>query len=148
MFRLIPTFALAAVLVAAAGSPGQDAKTDKKADGPTGVWTREAGGLELKLDFTDAKKGGLKVTLMSGDNGVVVGCKLEVKDGVVRGEVKDVEEKGNFPNKPPVGFEFKFKWKATGDTAELSDLRGENIDNLKPVVEGEYQRAKGKAKKD
>jgi hypothetical protein len=80
---------------------------------------------------------------MSGDNGVVVGCKLEVKDGVARGEVKDVEEKGNFPNKPPVGFEFKFKWKATVDTAELTDLMAENVDNLKPLVEGEYKRVKG-----
>jgi len=143
MFRPLTAFALATVLVAAGGSPAQDAK-DKKAAGPAGVWNREAGGLELKLDFTDAKKGSLKVTLMAGDNGVVVGCKLEVKDGVVRGEVKDVEEKGSFPNKPPVGFEFKFKWKAAGDTAELSELMGDNIDNLKPVVEGEYKRVKGK----
>lgn len=144
MFRVLTSFAFAAALVAAGGSTAQDTKSDKKAQGPSGVWARESGGLELKLDFTDAKKGGLKVTLMSGDNGVVVGCKLEVKDGVVRGEVKDVEEKGNFPSKPPVGFEFKFKWKASGDTAELSELQGENIDNIKPVVEGEYKRVKAK----
>jgi hypothetical protein len=142
MFRLFPTFALGAVLVAAGGSTAQDAR-DKKADGPAGVWSREAGGLELKFDFTDAKKGRMKVTLLAGDNGVVLGCKLEVKDGVVRGEIKDVEERGNFPNRPPVGLEFKFKWKATGDTAELSELQGENIDNVKPVVEGEYRRVKG-----
>jgi len=143
MFRPLTAFALATVLVAAGGSTAQEAK-DKKATDPAGVWTREAGGLELKLDFTDAKKGSLKVTLMSGDNGVVVGCKLEVKDGVVRGEVKDVEEKGNFPSKPPVGFGFKFKWKASGDAAELTDLMAENVDNLKPLVEGEYKRVKGK----
>jgi hypothetical protein len=143
MFRLFTTFALGAVLVATGGSPAQDAK-DKKADGPAGVWVREAGGLELKFDFTDAKKGSFKLTAMNGDNGAVVGCKFAVKDGVVRAEIKDVEEKGNFPSKPPVGFEFKFKWKATGDAAELSDLVGDNIDNVRPVVEGEYKRVKGK----
>ncbi|QDU22005.1 hypothetical protein [Urbifossiella limnaea] len=144
MLRVFTTFALAAVLVAAGGSQAQDAKTDKKADGPAGVWTREAGGLELKFDFTDAKAGSLKLTVMNGDNGVVAGCKVEVKGGVVTAQIKDVEEKGNFPNKPPVGFEFSFKWKAAGDTAELSDLQGDNIDNVKPVVEGEYKRVKGK----
>ena len=143
MLRLLTPFALAALLVAAAGAPAQDAK-DKKAAGPGGVWTREAGGLALKFDFTDAKKGTFKLTAMNGDNGVVAGCKFEVKDGIVRAEIKDVEEKGNFPSKPPVGFEFKFKWKAAGDTAELSDLQGDNIDNVKPVVEGEYKRVTGK----
>lgn len=144
MLRLLTPFALTALFVAAGGSSAQDAKTDKKADGPSGVWGREVGAVELTFDFTDAKKQAFKLTVMNGDNGVVVGCKFEVKDGVVRAAIKDAEEKGNFPNRPPVGFEFTFKWKATGDTAELSDLTGDGIDNVKPVVEGEYKRVKGK----
>ncbi|HEX4612043.1 MAG TPA: hypothetical protein VH092_27855 [Urbifossiella sp.] len=146
MARLIPTFAFAAVLVVSAGSAGQEEKKDTKGTGPTGVWTREAGGLDLKFDF--GGKGSFKLVAFAGVNGIVATCKYAVKDGVVKAEVTDVDEKGSFPSKPPVGFEFSFKWVAKGDTAELSDLKGDNIDNVKPVVEGEYQRAKEKGKKD
>jgi len=143
MLRLLTSFALAAVLVAAGGSAAQNAKTDKKADGFAGVWTREAGGVVVKLDFTGGK-GSLKAAMFKGDDGVTATCKYEIKDGVLKGEVTAVEEKGNFPNPPPVGFAFGFKWKATGDTAELSDLTGEFDPAAKPLIEGEYKRAKGK----
>jgi hypothetical protein len=140
MFRLLPTFAVAVVLVAAGGSPAQDGK-EKKA-GPSGVWTREAGGLELKFDFADAKKGTFKAHVSSNADGVVATCKYEVRDGVVKAEVTAVEEKGNFPSRPPVGYEFSFKWEPKGDTAELSGLKGDNIDNIKPAVEGTWTRVK------
>lgn len=144
MARMVPSFAFAVVLVASAGSAGQE-KTDKKAAGPTGVWAREAGGLDMKFDFT--AKESFKFIAVTGDNGIVATCKYKVKDGVVSAEVTAVDEKGSFPNKPPVGFEFSFKWLAKADTAELSDLTGDGVDNVKSVVEGEYQRVKGKAKK-
>jgi hypothetical protein len=143
MVRLLPPFAFAVALVASAGPAAGDDKADKKS-ALSGVWTREAGGLDLKFDFTDAKKGTFKLTAVGGENGVVLTCKYAVKSGAVKAAVTAVDEKGTFPNKPPVGFEFAFKWAAKGDTAELSELTGENIDNVKPVVEGEYKRAKGK----
>lgn len=143
MMRLIPTFAFAAALVASAGSPAQDAKPDKRAAPLSGVWTRESGGLDLKFDFTGGKAA-FKVYVFSNADGVVATCKYEVKDGVVKAEVTEVEEKGSFPNKPPVGFGYSFKWQPKGDTAELSDLTGDNIDAVRPAVEGEWRRAKGK----
>jgi hypothetical protein len=142
MFRLLPTFAFATVLVAAGGSAAQDTKKEKKA-GPSGVWAREAGGLELKFDFTDAKKGTFKAHVGSGADGIVATCKFEVRDGAVKAEVTGVEEKGNFQSKPPVGYEFGFKWQPKGGTAELSELTGDNVDNIKPVIEGEWTRVKG-----
>jgi hypothetical protein len=143
MFRLLPTFAFAVVLVAAAASAAQDAKKEKKA-GLSGVWTREAGGFELKFDFTDAKKGTFKAHVASGADGIVATCKFEVRDGAVKAEVTAVEEKGNFQSKPPVGYEFGFKWEPKGGTAELSELKGENVDNIKPVIEGQWTRVKAK----
>jgi hypothetical protein len=146
MLRLVPPFAFAVVLVASAGSAAQEGKKDKTT-GPTGVWAREAGGLDLKFDFTGGRSP-FKVSVFKGDDGITATCKYEVKDGVVKAEITAVAEKGSFPNPPPVGFAFSFKWAAKGDTAELSDLTGDDIDNIKPVVEGEYQRVKGTAKKD
>jgi hypothetical protein len=142
MFRLFPTFAFAAVLVATGGSAAQDAKTEKKA-GPSGKWVREAGGLELKIDFTGGK-GSFKASMFKGDDGVFTTCTYAFKDGVVKAEVATVEEKGNFPNRPPVGFAFGFKWAAKGDAAELSDLTGDFADGAKGVIEGEWTRVKAK----
>jgi hypothetical protein len=147
MLRLLPAFAFAAALVAAGGSAAQDTKKDKTAAGPAGVWTREAGGFELQFDFT--AKDTLKIGVAKGDEGVTVTCKTTVKGGAVKAEIIKVVKKGEFPNPPPVGFEFGFKWAATGDAAELSDLTGENIDNVRPIFEGEYKKAAGKkGKKD
>jgi hypothetical protein len=144
MPRPLPPFALAVVLVAAAGSAGQDAK-EKKA-GPSGVWTRDVGGVVVKIDFTPGK-GTLRASVAKGDDGCFATCKYEFKDGVVKGEVTKVEEKGNFPNPPPVGFGFGFKWAATGDTAELSDVTGDFAADARPILEGEYTRVKGAKEK-
>jgi hypothetical protein len=144
MVRLIPTFAFAIVLVVAAGSVAQDGK-DKKA-GPTGVWTREAGGIDLKFDFTGGKSP-FKASVFKGDDGFTATCKYEIKDGVVKAHITAVEDKGNFPNPPPIGSEFSFKWTPKDNTAELSDLMGDNTEGVKPLVEGEYTRVKGKDKK-
>ncbi len=147
MGRLVPTFAFAVVLVASAGSVGQEGKGKDKKAGPTGVWVREAGGIEVKFDFT-AGKSPFKTSVFKGDDGITVTCKYEIKDGVVKAEITAVEEKGSFPNPPAVGFEFSFKWAPKDDTAELSDLTAEGVENVKPIIEGEYNRVKGKDKKD
>jgi len=145
MFRVFTSFALGAVLVAAGGTTAQDAKTDKKADGPRGIWSREVGGVEVKLDFTGGK-GSLKASMSKGDDGVTATCKFEIMDGVLKGEVVTVEEKGNFPDPPPVGFAFSFKWRVTDETAELSELTGDFAERAKPIIEGQYRAVKGKKK--
>ena len=131
-------FALTLALAAGPAAPADDKKDDKAL---SGVWVREASGLDLKFEFTG--KDTLKMTVSAGENAAIVTSKYTVKDGVVKGKVTDVEEKGNFPGKPPKDFEFSFKWTVKGDTATLDDLKGDNIDDVKPVVEGEYKRKKG-----
>ena len=76
-------------------------------------------------------------------NGAVVKAKYTVdKDGVIKAKVTDVEEKGEFPAKPAVGFEFSFKFKIDGKTAKLTDFDGKDTENAKPVVEGDYEQKK------
>jgi len=134
MFRLlIGGFALALVVIAPARA--EDKEKDKA---PTGTWVRESSGVDLKLEFT---KDTMKGTVLAGENGFVATGKMTVeKDGTVQVKITEVEEKGNFPGKPKVGLEFSFKWKATGDKAELSELKGDGVEDAKSIVEGEYKK--------
>lgn len=144
MLRLLTTFAFAVLgFASAGGAAAQDTKKDKKG-ALYGVWTRETGGLDLKLDFNT--KDAMKFSVFKGTDSVVVTCKTTVTNGVVKAEVTKVEEAGEFPMKPAVGFAFGFKWAATGTTAELSDLTGDNLDAVRPVVEGEYKKVGGNKK--
>jgi hypothetical protein len=120
---------------------GPAAADDKDKVTLSGTWTREANGLDLKLVFT---KDTFKFSVFGGDNGVTATCKYTVeKDGTVKATVTKVEEKGNFPSKPPDGLEFSFKWKVKGDTAALDDLKGPDLADAKAIVEGDYQKKKG-----
>lgn len=140
MFRpLFVAFALA-VLAPAGSAPADDKKDDKK-PALSGTWTREANGLDLKIDF--AGKDTFKISAFADQNGVIATCKYTAdKDGLVKAKVTKVEVKGDFQNKPAVGLELSFKWKAKGDIATLDDLTGDGLENAKPVVEGEYERKK------
>ncbi len=134
MLRLIAGgFALALLATAA---PAEDKKAKEK---PV-VWERESNGVDLRFELT---KDTLKGTAMVGENGFIATCKITIdKDGIVKAKVTAVEEKGNPPGKPTVGSEFSFKWKETGDKAELSDLKGDEVDDAKAIVEGEYKKKK------
>lgn len=111
---------------------------DKKEDQPIkGSWTREAEGIEIGFNFKS--KDELLVTAMAGENGVTLTCKYEVKDGKVSAKVTEVKEKGEFPAKPPVGYEFKFKFKVEKEKATLSDYEADNAEAVKPIIEGEYK---------
>src|SRR3954464_5625132 len=97
LFAVVPVLALTAV-----GGPA--AADDKDKVTLSGTWTREANGLDLKFDFS---KETFKLSAFGGDNGVTITCKYTVeKDGTVKATVTKVEEKGNFPSKPPEGLEF------------------------------------------
>ena len=119
-------------------SVAQD-KKDKEKDKPA-IWERESSGVNLTFEFG---KDTLKGTVLSGDNGFIAKGKMTIdKDGLVKVKLTEVEEKGNFPNKPAVGLEFSFKWKVDGDKAELSELKGDGVEDAKPLVEGEYKKKK------
>lgn len=108
----------------------------------TTTWEREANGIDLKFEMG---KDTMKASVFNGENGFNATCSIKTdKDGVVKVTVKEVKEKGNFPATPKVGFEFSFKWKVDGDKAELSDLKGEGLDDAKGLVEGEYKKKKKK----
>lgn len=135
MLRLLAGgFALALLLNPAIA----DDKKDEKDKAP--VWERESNGIDLKFEFG---KDTLKLTAFNGENGAIITCKTTTdKDGVVKATVTEAVEKGNFPPTPKKGFEFSFKWKADGDTATLSDLKGEGLDEAKGLIEGEYKKKK------
>jgi hypothetical protein len=148
MFRSLA--GVAALAVALTGvAAAQDKKVDDKA-ALSGTWEREANGLDLKYEFVG--KDTLKISVFGGENGAIVTGKYTVdKDGVVKIKVTDVEEKGNFPSKPPKGAEFTFKWKVKGDTATVDEFTGLGTEEVKalaeaakPLVEGEYARKKDK----
>jgi hypothetical protein len=128
---------VAAVLGLAATA---DDKDDKKDQPIKGNWVREAEGIEIGFNFKT--KDQLIVTASAGENGVTLTCKYEVKDGKVSVTVTEVKEKGEFPSKPPKGYEFKFKFKVEKEKATLSDYEAENGEAVKPVVEGEYKEKK------
>jgi len=134
-------FGLVAALVIGSVGLAEDKKDDKEKPKLSGTWVREVEGFEVKFQFPKAEE--MKITVMNGANGAVVKCKYTLdKDGVLKGTVTDVEEKGEFPAKPAKGFEFEFKFKVDGKKAKLSDFKGENADGAKPVIEGDYDQKK------
>lgn len=139
MFRLLA--GAVAVALLASGTALTDDKKEKPA--LSGVWTREANGLDLKFDFTG--KDTFKASAFAEANGVIATCKYTAeKGGVVKAKITKVETKGDFKAGPKEGLEFSFKWTVKGDTATLDDLKGEDLDQAKPVLEGEYDRKKDK----
>jgi hypothetical protein len=130
--------ALAAAAVLGLPATADDKKDDK--DRPLkGAWTKDVEGTELKFDFKT--KDELIVTVTAGDNGCVLTCKYEAdKDGKFKAKVTESKEKGEFPAKPPVGYEFKATFKIDKDTAKLTDFEAENADQVRAIVEGEYKK--------
>jgi hypothetical protein len=124
-----------AVLALAVHSAAADEKKDK---GKPASWTRETNGIDLKFEFG---KDTAKYHVFAGDNGCVVTAKVKFDKDVVTSEITDVEVKGNFPGAPKKGDKMSFKWVVKGDTATLSDFKGED-DAAKDIVEGEYKKKK------
>lgn len=134
MLRLLAGCVALAFLIA-------PAPADDKKDAPLGPsWERESSGIDLKFEFG---KDTMKMTVFNGENGAIITCKTTTdKDGVIKATVTEAVEKGTFPPTPKKGFEFSFKWKADGDKATLSDLKGEGLDDAKALIEGEYKKKK------
>jgi hypothetical protein len=134
-------FAVVAVLFVGPVALADGKKEDKDKPKLSGTWAREVEGFEVKFQFVKDEE--MKIHVTNGANGCVVKAKYTVdKDGLVKGTVTDVEEKGEFPAKPPKGFEFEFKFKIDGKKAKLSDFKGENADGAKNIIEGDYDQKK------
>jgi hypothetical protein len=93
--------------------------------------------VELKFEIG---KDTAKYTVSSGENGCTVTAKLTREKDVIKSEVTDVKVKGNFPGAPKKGDKVSFKWVVKGDKATLSDLEGDNVENAKAIIEGEYKK--------
>lgn len=120
-------------------------KKDAPAAVPSGTWSRESSGAEITFAFSG--KDAVTVTAAVGENGLEMKGTFAVdKKGVVKVTITEAKELGNFPTKPPKGFEFAFKWAVKGDVATLDDLTGDKIEDAKSIVEGEYTRVKPKKK--
>lgn len=144
MFRPLAGLCALTLLVLGSATVNGDEKKNEKA-APSGVWVREANGIDLKVEFVG--KDTVNISAFHDENGVTAVCKYTTdKDGRLKAKITEVKEKGEFKNKPAVGVEFSFTWKAKGDTATLDDLKGEELENAKPVLEGDYERKKEKKK--
>jgi hypothetical protein len=133
--------AAVAAAVALGLAVSADDKKDDKDQPLKGTWVKDVEGNELKFQFKT--KDELIVSVTAGDNGCTLTCKYEAdKDGKFKAKVTEVKEKGDFPSKPPVGYEFKCVFKIDKDMAKLSDFEAENADQVRAIVEGEYKRKK------
>ncbi len=143
MTRLL-TSLLALTALLAFTAHADDKKDDKKKDDKTvpfkGTWVKEADGAEIAFHFE--KKGEMKLKATVGGNSMTATCKVTTEKGTVKAEVTKVTEKGEFPQKPPVGYKFSFKFKAEKGKATLSDFEATNKDEVAPIVEGEYTKTK------
>jgi hypothetical protein len=130
---------LRSVVVAAVFATSFAAADDKKdAAKLSGSWVREAEGFVLKFEFLKDEKA--KVHVSAGDNGIVVSATFKQEKDDVTLTVTKVDEKGEFPAKPKVGAELKFKLKVDGKKATLSDFKADDAEQAKPIVEGEYSK--------
>jgi hypothetical protein len=141
MARLLS--ALVAVALVGGWAVADDKKPadEKKADAPTGVWTKKTDeGLTLDLDFT--KKDVLVVTAKVEDRKLIITTKLTAgKDGRWTAKATKIENKNDFPVTPKDDYEFSFKLTVEKATAKVSDFTAnENQEESKPAVEGEYEK--------
>src|SRR5215212_3226182 len=127
MFRLFAAAALLALVIPVSAEEKKDDKKDKIT-----TWVRETNGVELKFEIG---KDTAKYHVTAGENGCIVSAKIKVEKDVVTSEVTDVEVKGNFQNPPKKGEKVTFKWVVKGDTATLSELKGDTNEGAKDIVE-------------
>jgi hypothetical protein len=114
---------------------------EKKEKAPTGMYTRKAGDLDLKMVWKKDNMMEYHVTV--GDAGCVMTSKYtKEKDGTYKCEVTEFEKKGDFPASKDKGYKFTFKLEMKDKKLVLSDLTGDDITSeQKQAVEGEYDYA-------
>ena len=127
------------VFVLALLSGSADDKKDKPS--PSGVWTLKAG--ETVLEFSNDKT--VRIAPHGESNPIAVICEYTAgKDETVKAKVTDYEGsdevKEMLKEVLPVGTEFTFKWKITGETAKLDEIKSDMAEHLRSHLEGEYSR--------
>ena len=141
--RTLSATCAAAVVISLALALGAARAEDKKDDKEQpikGTWTKEADGVTIAFQFKT--KDQLVVKASAGGNGATVICKYTVEKDVVKAEVTEVMEEGDFPAKPPKGYTMSFRFKVTKDMAKLDEYKADkpdNTDEVKPIIEGEYK---------
>jgi hypothetical protein len=141
--KALSSAVLACVALALAALPAAagDAKASKEKSAASGVWGKK--GDELKIEFAD--KDVLKIFPHGDSVAFVIVCSYTTtKEGQVKVKIKDLEGSEEVKEKAkshvPVGLKFRFTWKTRGDTATLSDVKGENVEAFKSHLEGDYEK--------
>lgn len=125
---------LALALLAAVVAQADDKKVPTL---PTGSWTHEAEGFEIRFTF---KKEELKITAKNGENSAAVTCKCEIdKEGMIKATITEVKTKGELPGAPKADNVLNFKFTVDGKKAKLSDFKSADLDHAKAVLEGDYE---------
>lgn len=134
--RIISIFTL---LVGGLGFGPAIAEEKEKAKPLSGIFTRKAGDLELKIVFK--KDNNMEFHVTTGDAGCVMTSKYKKeKDGTLMCEVTEFEKKGDFPVAKEKGYKFSFKAEIKGKKLVMSNLNGDDIDdNAKHAIQGEYE---------
>ncbi len=138
MRRMAATLAASLLLAPLAG-----AAEDAKAKPPLGTWVRKVGDNSVRFKITKDK---LHATIRHGDAGFELEATYEVdKDGVLKGKITKVEKKGT-DGGPSEGEMFSFKFKLDGDAMTVSEVKGNDGQEVggdaKELVEGEYKKEK------
>jgi hypothetical protein len=103
-----------------------------------GSWQLSGG--ETRVDFD---KDTMKVSPHNKDEVILIVFSYTVgKDGVVKAKLSEIQgtAKDKAKGLIPEGLELTFKWKASGDSATIEDVKGENADGLKGRLEGKYEK--------
>jgi hypothetical protein len=135
----VTTLALAMLLLLVGAMPGADEKESGRKK-PVGTWKRTVGDHAITFRI---KGDALQAVLKGGDNIIEIDADYGVsKDGVLFGRVSKVKKEGD--NGPSEGDLFSFRFKITGSTMTLSELKGshETGAEAKELVEGEYHKQK------
>ena len=135
------TVALGMLILVVSATPAADEKDAGKKK-PLGTWKRTAG--DNSITFT-IRGDTLHSVLKAGANTLEIDADYGVsKDGVLFGRISKVKKKGDGPSE---GDLFSFRFKTDNDTLTVSELKTPNDSaEAKELVQGEYQKQKGKAK--
>jgi hypothetical protein len=128
-------------LLALSGVPA--VADDKKDDKPalSGTWARKEGDLVIKFADKDVVK-----FQPHGDKKefTVVCSYTREKEGRLKVKITELDASDEVKQKAkdhlPIGLEFSFQWKVKGDSAQLGNLEGKDVEMLKSHLEGEYQK--------
>lgn len=137
----VKTVALAVLLVLVQVTQGADERAGSKKN-LAGTWKRTLGENSVTFTFQGDT---LHTVVTANGNTMEVDADYGVsKDGVLFGRISKVKKDDNGPSE---GDLFSFRFKIDNETLTLSELKTpHDSSDAKELLEGEYQKQKGKAK--